>query len=225
MRKYPIGKSVIVLALAVFLAGTSSICTMANPEESASETEEAVKPAPSEFAHITSCAIEGGNQIAIRGQMEGTWSDPVFYDNYLYLFELQPYQDSLDGRTDYCGWITKGDALSFDIPLNLGTEKNRLYSRFVVAVYDGQGYTQVSNTAYVTNPEVLAKHTDPYRTAQNKKGLLIQNTDSMVADAFELGVNHVIVNLTIPMTEKITALTKRCWKIWTIQSGVCRKKA
>lgn len=195
MRKYPIGKSVIVLALAVFLAGTSSICTMANPEESASETEEAVKPAPSEFAHITSCAIEGGNQIAIRGQMEGTWSDPVFYDNYLYLFELQPYQDSLDGRTDYCGWITKGDALSFDIPLNLGTEKNRLYSRFVVAVYDGQGYTQVSNTAYVTNPEVLAKHTDPYRTAQNKKGLLIQNTDSMVADAFELGVNHVIVNI------------------------------
>ena len=81
----------------------------------------------------------------------------------------------------------EGDPLSFDISLNLGTEQNRLYSRFVVAVYDGEKYTQVSNTAYVTNPEVLAKHTDPYRTAQNKKGLLIQNTDSMVADAFELG--------------------------------------
>ena len=70
------------------------------------------------------------------------------YDNYWYLFELQPYQDTLEGRNDYCGWITKGDALSFDIALNLGTEQNRLYSRFVVAVYDGEKYTQVSNTAY-----------------------------------------------------------------------------
>jgi len=156
---------------------------------------EPVKPEPTEYAHITKCAIQGRNQIAIEGEMKGTWSDPAFYDNYLYLFELKPYQDSLEGRSDYTAWITKGDALSFTLPLNYGTEEDRLYSKFVVAVFDGTSYTQVSNTAYVTNPEVLAKHTEAYRSAQNKKGLLIENTDSMVADAFELGVNHVIVNI------------------------------
>lgn len=150
---------------------------------------------PTEFAHITSCAIEGGNQISIKGQMEGTWSDPAFYDNYLYLFEMKPYQRDLNGRSDYIAWITKGDALSFTLPLNLGTQEDRLYSSFVVAVYDGSQYTVVSNEAYVTNPEVVAKHTDEYKNGQTKKGLLIQTTQSMVADAFELGVNHVIVNI------------------------------
>ena len=193
-RKYLAVKAAAILAMAMALAGMGPRDVLANPTQGGAAVGEE-KPAPTEFAHILTCAIEGGSQIAIRGQMEGTWSDPAVYDNYLYLFELQPYQDSLEGRTDYCGWITKGDPLSFTVPLNLGTEQDRLYSRFVVAVYDGAKYTQVSNTAYVTNPEVLAKNKDPYRTAQNKKGLLIQNTDSMVADAFELGVNHVIVNI------------------------------
>ncbi len=153
------------------------------------------KPAPSEFAHILSCRIEGGNEIVIEGQMEGTWSDPTFYDNYLYLFEMKPYQRDLKGRSDYAAWITKGDALSFRLPLNHGTENDRLYSSFVVAVFDGTEYTVVSNEAYVANPEAVAKYTDPYKGGQTKKGLMIQTTDDMIADAFELGVNHVIVNI------------------------------
>lgn len=163
--------------------------------ETAAETTEApAKPAPTEFAHIYECAISG-DQIVIDGQMEGSFSDPAYYDNYLYLFEQKPYQRDLKGRTDYAAWITKGDALHFSIPLNHGTQSDRLYSSFVVAVYDGEEYTQVSNEVYVTNPEVMAKYTEPYKTGQTKKGLLIQTTQSMIADAFELGVNHVIVNI------------------------------
>lgn len=163
--------------------------------ETAAETTEApAKPAPTEFAHIYECAISG-DQIVIDGQMEGSFSDPAYYDNYLYLFEQKPYQRDLKGRTDYAAWITKGDALHFSIPLNHGTQSDRLYSSFVVAVYDGEEYTQVSNEVYVTNPEVLAQYTEPYKTGQTKKGLLIQTTQSMIADAFELGVNHVIVNI------------------------------
>ena len=163
--------------------------------ETAAETTEApVKPAPTEFAHIYECAISG-DQIVIDGKMEGSFSDPAYYDNYLYLFEQKPYQRDLKGRTDYAAWITKGDALHFSIPLNHGTQSDRLYSSFVVAVYDGKEYTQVSNEVYVTNPEVMAKYTEPYKTGQTKKGLLIQTTQSMIADAFELGVNHVIVNI------------------------------
>lgn len=163
--------------------------------ETAAETTEApAKPAPTEFAHIYECAISG-DQIVIDGKMEGSFSDPAYYDNYLYLFEQKPYQRDLKGRTDYAAWITKGDALHFSIPLNHGTQSDRLYSSFVVAVYDGEEYIQVSNEVYVTNPEVLAKYTEPYKTGQTKKGLLIQTTQSMIADAFELGVNHVIVNI------------------------------
>ena len=163
--------------------------------ETAAETTEApVKPTPTEFAHIYECAISG-DQIVIDGQMEGSFSDSAYYDNYLYLFEQKPYQRDLKGRTDYAAWITKGDALHFSIPLNHGTQSDRLYSSFVVAVYDGEEYIQVSNEVYVTNPEVMAKYTEPYKTGQTKKGLLIQTTQTMIADAFELGVNHVIVNI------------------------------
>lgn len=200
MRKSGIRRIAAMIFCATAMLGLGSADGMAATAVTAAETAaettaEPVQPAPTEFAHITGCSIVGGNQISIQGQMEGTWSDPAYYDNYLYLFELKPYQDDLKGRTDYCGWITKGDVLSFNIPLNLGTPEDRLYSRFVVAAYDGKEYTQVSNTAYVTNPESIAKHTDPYKEAQTKKGLLIENTESMVADAFELGVNHVIVNI------------------------------
>ena len=73
----------------------------------------AAQTAPSEFIHITSCQIENSNQIVIRGQQEGSWSDSSLYDNYLYLFEMKPYQRSLEGRTDYCAWITKGDDIVF----------------------------------------------------------------------------------------------------------------
>ncbi len=176
-------------------ASTDNGQTAETTAETAAETTEApVKPAPTEFAHIYECAISG-DQIVIDGQMEGSFSDSAYYDNYLYLFEQKPYQRDLKGRTDYAAWITKGDALHFSIPLNYGTQSDRLYSSFVVAVYDGEEYIQVSNEVYVTNPEVMAKYTEPYKTGQTKKGLLIQTTQSMIADAFELGVNHVIVNI------------------------------
>ncbi len=176
-------------------ASTDNGQTAETTAETATETTEApVKPAPTEFAHIYECAISG-DQIVIDGQMEGSFSDSAYYDNYLYLFEQKPYQRDLKGRTDYAAWITKGDALHFSIPLNHGTQSDRLYSSFVVAVYDGEEYIQVSNEVYVTNPEVMAKYTEPYKTGQTKKGLLIQTTQTMIADAFELGVNHVIVNI------------------------------
>ncbi len=179
-------------ALAAFSASAELTETTA-AEETVEETV-AATPEPTEFAHLYTCSTDGTN-ISITGENEGTWSDAAYYDNYLYLFELKPYEDEIGERTDYIAWVTKGDALAFQVPLNLGTAADRLYSRFVVAVCDGTKYTQVSNTAYVTNPESLAKYTEAYNSAQTKKGLLIQNTDSMVADAFELGVSHVIVNI------------------------------
>ncbi len=164
-------------------------------ETTETEAELPVIPAPTEFAHITRCEIVDRNRIAISGELKGERSDPEFYDDYLYLFELQPYEDSLDGRRDYCGKVKKEDGFSFGLSLTPTNREDRLYSKFMAAVYDGEKYIPIGNTAYVTNPEAAARHREPYNEAQSKKGLLIENTKTMVADAFELGVNHVIVNI------------------------------
>ena len=182
-------KSILLMAMLTmtFLAG--SFCSLGE------ETAQAVQAAPSEFIHITSVRIENGSRLVIKGQQEGSWSDPAVYDNYLYLFEMKPYERSLEGRSDYCGWVTKGDEIAFELPLNYGTAQDRLYSSFVVAVYDGSKYTIVSNEMYVNNPETLAKYTEAYQDGLTKKGLLIQNTEFGLDDAFDLGVKHVIVNI------------------------------
>ena len=138
-------KSILLMVMLAmtFLAG--SFCSFGE-ELSLAEGEEnaqAVQAAPSEFIHITSVRIENGSRLVIKGQQEGSWSDPAVYDNYLYLFEMKPYERSLEGRSDYCGWVTKGDEIAFELPLNYGTAQDRLYSSFVVAVYDGSKYTIV----------------------------------------------------------------------------------
>lgn len=188
--------------VAAVLTGLSGICAFAEITSATVEGTHAMEepqpseiPTPSEFAHITECYLNTDGQIVIDGRMEGSWSDLAYYDNYLYLFELKPYQTDLKDRTDYCAWITKGDSLHFQLSLNKGTKEDRLYSHFMIAVFNGTEYIPVSNDVYITNPEILAKNKEPYRSAQNKKGLLIQTTDSMLADAFELGVNHVNVNI------------------------------
>ena len=184
-----------VMLAMMFLTG--SFCSFGE-ELSLAEGEEnaqAVQAAPSEFIHITSVRIENGSRLVIKGQQEGSWSDPAVYDNYLYLFEMKPYERSLEGRSDYCGWVTKGDEIAFELPLNYGTAQDRLYSSFVVAVYDGSKYTIVSNEMYVNNPETLAKYTEAYQDGLTKKGLLILNTEFGLDDAFDLGVKHVIVNI------------------------------
>lgn len=143
---------------------------------------------PAEQVNLTSCAISG-DQVQITGVNYGGVSGN---DGQFYLFELQPYEDSIGQRTDYAAASAKGTDLSFSIPLNYGTASSRLYSKFVAAVWDGEQYVAVSQPAYITNPEVVAKNQDPFKAPLTKKGLLIET--SMLDDAFTLGVKHVIVN-------------------------------
>lgn len=173
------------------LGATMTVWASASAETAAAETTAPAIPDPTEQASL-SVSISGSD-IKITGTVSGAVSDPAFYDNYLYLFELQPYQDDLTGRTDYSAWLTKGDGISFTLPLNLGTSEDKLYSKFVLAVFDGTKYTPISAGSHVTNPEVLAKNTAEFKDPQTKKGLLIEQ--SMLADAMELGVKHVIVNI------------------------------
>lgn len=178
--------------------------TVLTPEE-----EETSIPAPMEEVLLTSCVLNETNQIIIEGNLSETISDSDYYDDFLYLFELKPYEDSLvDSLDDVSAAsheigshaLTKiaknaADSFHITIPLRENGTSDLLYSRFTMAVFDGDTYLPVSNDIYITNPEQIAIYTEAYPTAQSKKGLLIETSDEAVTDAFELGINHVIVNI------------------------------
>ncbi len=144
---------------------------------------------PTEQVTVTSCRIDGSD-VRIEAANAGAVSGP---DGQFYLFELQPYEDGIGARTDHIATAPKGASASFTVPLGLGTSASRLYSKFVVAVWDGEKYVAVSHPSYITNPEAVAKNQKEFKTPLTKKGLLIET--SMLDDAFTLGVKHVIVNI------------------------------
>ena len=146
---------------------------------------------PTESA-VLSCLIDGTN-VKIMGEVSGSGSDSGVYDNYWYLFELQPYEDGIGGRTDYVMRWRKGESICTSLPLGFKTSADRLYSKFVLAVYDGMQYHVISEPAYITNPEVLAKNTAAFKNPGTKKGLLLDG--GMISDALELGVKNTSINI------------------------------
>lgn len=156
------------------------------------EAETLPPPAPVILAEgaITSCTIgEDRQTVTITAQCGG---DMTGTDGYIYLFEMAPYEDELDGRADYLAWAEPGTQV-WTTPLNRGTLQDKLYSRFAAAVYDGTRYIRITDPYYITNPEQVAKNTKPYQNALSKKGLNMEI--GMLSDAFELGVNHTAVNI------------------------------
>ncbi len=169
-------------------------------ETSASDTESSegagsgTTEQPLEHVTWTSCLIDGEN-IVIKGTMDGeiTPSDTALgADTNLYLLELEPFEDSISGKRMIAS-CAKAEEITFTIPLNEGTVNDRLYNRFLVCVWTGTTYIQVSDTIYVTNPEAIAKNTTAYKEPLSKKGLLIEISE--ISDAFSLGVYNVIINI------------------------------
>ena len=56
------------------------------------------------------------------------------------------------------------------MPLNFGSTADRLYSKFVLAAYDGTEYKAISEPHYITNPEAVAKNTEAFKDPLTKKG-------------------------------------------------------
>ncbi len=142
-------------------------------------------------ASIDSCLIEADkNNIRISGSTnqltEGT-------DGKLYFFELTPYENTIEGKTDYVHAENLGAGFNFTIPSNYSSSPDRIYNKFVAAIYDGTKFVAVSNMYHVTNPEVVATDTKDFPYSLTKKGLRIEidNLD----DAMELGVKHAGVDI------------------------------
>ena len=146
---------------------------------------------PAVSGQITSCKITGDKQnIEIGFSSSG---DAAGTDGKIYIFEMQPFEDEIGSRRDYAASAAALGSTSVTIPLNLGTPQDRLYSRFVLAVYDGADFLSVSKPHYITNPEIVAKNQEAFKDPLTKKGLNIEI--DMLSDAFDLGVKHVTTNI------------------------------
>lgn len=141
-------------------------------------------------AQITSCKIGSDkNTVTITASTGG---DMTGTDGKFYLFEMKPYEDELGSRRDFLA-SGEGSSLTWNTTLDYGTSADKLYSRFAVAAYNGTDFVRISEPYYITNPEAVAKNTDPFLDPLTKKGLGIEI--DMLDDAFDLGVKHVGTNI------------------------------
>lgn len=170
--------------------GTGGFTTRANAVTVATaQTQEA--PAIQAKASIQSVLVTSDKEnVQIISENSG---DMTGTDGNFYIFEYKAYYESLEGRNDYLAKVGSGRTTT-TLPLNRNTVHDRLYSSFVMAVYDGSKYVPVSDHHYITNPEAVATNQAPFNEPLTKKGLNIEI--NMLADAFELGVKHVATNIT-----------------------------
>ena len=105
---------------------------------------------------ISQCIISGANQVTVTANASATTPSD---DNNYYLFSLQPYENAIGSRTDFCAQTAKASALTFVTTLDQGTAASKLYAKFVVAVKTGGSYVAVSPEFYITNPEAVATKT------------------------------------------------------------------
>ena len=157
---------------AVSLGAFSRSVSAEETQASGEAAQEAAKEDIALTGQIRSCKVTADKQnVEIAFSTSG---DTAGTDGKVYIFEQQTYENSLDGRTDY---IASADALissSAQVPLNFGSTADRLYSKFVLAAYDGTEYKAISEPHYITNPEAVAKNTEAFKDPLTKKGLNIE---------------------------------------------------
>lgn len=191
----------ITAAWACMMASPAKVCaatgqpsqTGAAATQEKQETQEMQEARPViEETAVLSCTTDGAN-VNITAAVSGPVPDPAVFDSAWYLFEMQPHEDELKDRTDYAARWSRGDTVSYALPLNFGTASDRLYSKFVLAVFDGARYYAISEPSYITNPEVVARNKAPLKQPITKKGLLLDG--NLLSDALELGVKHTSINI------------------------------
>ena len=140
---------------------------------------------------IQACAINGENVTVVAAVPAGTPTD----DNQLYLFEMPTYAAGLTGNP--IATAPYGQTATFSVSLNKDKADSRLYSKFAVAVKSGGAFVQITDTAYITNPEAIAKHSMAYPEGVSKKGLLVSPSQYTTGEVDDLGVKQVTYDIPI----------------------------
>lgn len=143
-------------------------------------------------AEITGCTIDAGKST-VTITATGT-ADTAGTDGQMYVVEMGSWQSDLSGRTDYAASAPISTSYTFTFPLNAGTDSDRLYKSFVLAVWDGTSYHALTARHYITNPEVAAADQSTVRVT-GKKGLAVN--PSLLDDAISLGIKQAKLDMTV----------------------------
>lgn len=138
---------------------------------------------------INNCVITGQDvTVVASGAVKP--SDTGLY----YLFELKPYEAGIGARMDFCASAPAAELVQFTTPLDFNKAGSKLYSRFVVAAFQGGVFVPISNESYITNPEAVAAKATGY-PVKSKKGL---TCDWQYAEELsDLGVGYAVYTLDI----------------------------
>lgn len=134
---------------------------------------------------ITECVISGNNEIRVVAEIPTSIESD---DPYYYLFEMKPYENEIGSRTDYCGLTGKTSTVLFKTVLNNKQADSKLYSKFIVAVKQGETYIPVTQEYYITNPEAVATYHPKNPLTTSIKGITADN--ATILELPEIGVQH-----------------------------------
>jgi hypothetical protein len=135
-----------------------------------------------------SASISGSN-VVIKAT---TSSVPSSADGLYHLYAQNVYDTGVKG-TEVAS-ATVGTSATFTVALNNNSANSMLYKKFVVATSQSGVMTQVSNAAYIANPEALATHTVA-RVQAGKKGIIPESTMIHSGDIVTLGIDQCSYNL------------------------------
>lgn len=150
--------------------------------------------AKSNSATIKSCKIlSDKTQVQVKASVP---KQVKSQDGYYYLFALNTGNKKL---TKPVAKAYKEASVAFAFPLNYDNARNKLQSKFQVAVKAKGKYKAISAAKYISNPEMIAGVTRAFTKGKSKKGLQFGPS---LPDAQSLGVNYCLFN------EYITDLMK-----------------
>ncbi|MBR4668450.1 MAG: hypothetical protein IKO76_06820 [Butyrivibrio sp.] len=133
------------------------------------ETVEMTDENRDNFVTINNCLIEDKSKVRIELSSEGV---PKSDDKYYYLFQEATYEDGIAEGAEPIAKTYKNEETSFTINLNKGSEDSRLFSKFTIAVKQGDEYVSISHPKYITNPEACAGYSYGGMKHSSIKGIL-----------------------------------------------------
>ena len=138
---------------------------------------------------ITSCKLNNsGSKVTVKAKIAQKNSS---YGKKLYLLALdaQTSETKALKTTPLTSAKNKKGSVTFKVKYN----STMLYQKFALAYKKDGKYKIISNTYYITNPEVLATYTGSGPKTISKKGLQAENLE----EGLELRTQHAVLNWTV----------------------------
>ncbi len=156
------------------------------------ETVEMTDENRDNFVTINNCLIEDKSKVRIELSSEGV---PKSDDKYYYLFQEATYEDGIAEGAEPIAKTYKNEETSFTINLNKGSEDSRLFSKFTIAVKQGDEYVSISHPKYITNPEACAGYSYGGMKHSSIKGIL---PDPLrIGELADLNVSYCAYNIPL----------------------------